>query len=420
MQTIKTFNNHKLKSIKVNARFFVKLLVFVFILNVIVLPADNFNLKIVSLLLLLIVSIHDIIVAEKTDDKIISFFGAILTSLSIVSSILLTGSFDNIMLGYSGYILLLYFPIKKYRINFEKLFYGVLKWFSIFIVVMMLLDIIHLVDMYNNPILMWFNQTDNAMIGKGSHLSIGYQMFFKTSTLFFVALCHSLKRREFISVILYSLTIIVSGTRANILMLAFTVILYFCFLYQNRRVRLVFRIVCFALAIAILVDGRLVESIMDMFARKASSDEVRDGHLKGIFEFWKEAPIKFLIGSGYSSEFYSYGIKNMTANVELSYWNLLRQVGLFLFIPMMVMYLYPAFKLLKIKRHQEIVLAYVVYLVIAYTNPFLYSSTGMTLLLYMYILYFTSKKEICREKNILRCANIDKCGRVVHINQNNS
>ena len=74
--------------------------------------------------------------------------------------------------------------------------------------------------------------------------------------------------------------------------------------------------------------------------------------------------------------------------VEVSYWNLLRQVGLVPFLAFMTMYIYPVVKLIKENRHWAYAAAFIGYLAICYNDPLLYSTTGNTVLLFMYCLCF--------------------------------
>lgn len=360
----------------------------VFVVNTVFLPADNFNLKIISLLLLLLFNAPSFFNCKSGDEKVVLIFGFALTTINILWSIVLTGNLQNIRLGYPGYILLLYIIVKKQKINFQKIFIETLKYLAYFIVLMALLDLTHIVDMFSNPILLWFSSGSNAMVGKGSHLPIYYMLFFKTTPLLFIALLHYFKRNEYLNGLVVLCAIILSGTRANIIMLLFLIILFFCFLHSNKQVRYISFGIILIVGLFIVLDGRVIEFFIDMFVRKASSDSTRTGHIEGILEGWKNDSLSFFIGSGFSSEFYSYGTNEFTANIELSYWNLLRQVGLFLFIPTMVMFFYPFIKLYKRKEMWVMLIAYGAYLIIAYTNPFLYSSTGMVLLVYMYCLIF--------------------------------
>ena len=368
------------------------ILINIFIFNVIVFPNDTFNIKILSLLALLVINFPSILNARQKHERVIVFFGLILTSLAILWSIVLTKQFSNVRFGYPGYILLLYFTIKKYKINFTDAFIFYLKLFALFISIMALADILRVVDMYDNDVLMWFADTSNAMIGKGEELPIKIMIFMKTSPLFFVGLFFCLQKKQWFSCLLFSFVIVLSGTRANILMLLLSLLVYFCILFPYKKVIPLIHGVLLLFAVLILFDGRVINFFTDMFQRKASSDAVRDGHLQSIFDLWKAKPSALIFGSGYSARFFSYGVMEATSNIELSYWNLLRQVGLILFIPMMAMYLYPIYISFKSRKNAFAVCGYLFYLVIAYTNPFLYSSTGVILLLYMYVLSFNNEK----------------------------
>lgn len=388
--------NAKVKSLSI-PNSINKFLIILFIFISVFLPADNFNIKILSLLLLLIFNIKKCFFGYNASENIISFFGFILTSLTIIWSIILTKDLSNIKLGYMGYILLLYPIVKNEKVNFYNILIKTLDFLAIFIVLMWLFDISKILPMYDNLLLMWFNNSGNAMIGKGSHVVIGVQYFFKTTPLLFLSLMERLKHKRYVLSIIISIAIILSGTRANILCLFFATVFYYTFLFPKRRIRSFAILICVLFLIYVILDGTVVSYVISMFEKKVSSDQVRSGHLKGILEVFKGEPAKLFFGSGFSSVFYSYGINSLTQNIELSYWNLLRQVGLFLFIPMMFMFLYPVFKLIRKKTNYALVLGYVLYLIIAYTNPLLYSSTGMLYVLFMYYKSFQTNKLIVKD-----------------------
>jgi hypothetical protein len=256
---------------------------------------------------------------------------------------------------------------------------------------MAMLDVIGILDIYNNPILMWFYYSNNAMIGKGSHVTFYYLIFFKTSPLLFLSLFYCLKNKKYFSALINCIAIFFSGTRANVFILVACLIFYFIFLQPNKTFRHISIILCIFALVYILIDRSIINYIVDIFERKSSSDLVRNGHLLGIFKYWSTNQLNFLVGSGFSSEFYSYGVGEYVSNIELSYWNLLRQVGLLPFIVIFCIYLYPLVSLSKDKNNYWIIISYVAYLIIAYTNPFLYSSTGVTLLLFLYFKMFSIK-----------------------------
>ena len=362
-------------------------LFYIFIFNAVFIPNDNFNLKILSLGALLVLNVTNVFTPKSADERVAFVIGFLVTGFTIVKSFLLTTDLiGNVRIGYPGFILLLLPVIKRYKIDFYKAFMAVLKALALLTVVLACLDLLHIVDMYANPILNWYSESGNAMIGKGAHLPLYYMIFFKTSPLLFVCLVDAMKNKKIIWELIVIGALLLNGTRANLAMLFVTIVFYACFLQRDKYLRWIVILLAGVALMILLLDGRVFDFVIDIFQRKSSGDVTRAGHLKGIFEVWEANPLKFFVGSGYNSKFYSYGINDYTSNVELSYWNLLRQIGLFSFVAFMFAYLYPIVRLVKKKESYIYILAYVVYLAIAYTNPFLYSSTGVTMLLFMYYL----------------------------------
>lgn len=79
-----------------------------------------------------------------------------------------------------------------------------------------------------------------------------------------------------------------------------------------------------------------------------------------------------------------------------------------MFIILMAMYLYPLARLLKYKKkYLSEIFAYAGFLIIAYTNPFLYSTTGMIILLYMYYLF---DSELQEREETTKSINVDMDG----------
>ena len=378
------------------------ILLFVFAVNAIFLPADTFELKKIALILLLVCNLDCFLKMRSWDEWLTVLVGFGLTSVAIGWSFLLTGDlYNNIRIGYVGYIVMLYPIIKQYRIRAVRLILHVWIAMAYFVVIMGLLDVIGLISMYDNPYLMWIYHTGNALVGKGSHLPIGYMIFMKTSPMLFLCLAYTFvqprsflepycfSKLKYVNAAVVTLALVLSGTRANMLICGAFVL--FCFVYckRSRTKQMLWILGMGLLALYTVADSSLFQMVLDVFVRKASSDEVRNGIVSSIFNVWRENPIKLLIGSGFSKTFFNAGRGEEAYNVELSYWNLLRQVGLPMFLAMMVGYLYPAVRMLKKGKNVLIVLGYVCYLAVAYTNPLLHSSTGMTVLLFMYCLCFS-------------------------------
>lgn len=378
------------------------ILLFLFVLNALFVPADPFEIKKIAMFALLVLNCDSFFRLRTKDERWVFFVGVVLTSATILLSIIWTGNLvENISLGYVGYILLLYPIIRQYRIDFVKMVIHVITAMAYFIVIMGFLDLIGFISVYDNPYLMWLADSKNAMVGKGSHLPIGFAIFMKASPMIFLGIAYSFlnpksflapysfSKMKYVNAAVMCIAMVLSGTRANMFLCLFFVA--FCTVYQikNQTKRNTFIFAMAVLLLFFLGDGALFNSVVDMFIRKASSDAVRNDTLDSILCVWEKNPLSFFLGSGFSATFYNSGRGEYVSSVEISYWNLLRQVGLFMFVPMMAMYLYPAMKMLKEQKNTLIILAYFAYLGVAYTNPLLYSSTGMALLLFMYCLCFS-------------------------------
>ena len=372
----------------------------VFLFSVVFFPNDTFNTKIVSLGALLLLTIPYFFRPLTADESITVWIGLIYTSIVIIFSIALTGDvMGNIRAGYPGYILMLYPLIKRSGFRFEHWLILLLKVLAVFTIAVAALDVLHIVDLTQNRVIMWFAQSDNAMVGKGAHLPIGIMIFMKTSPMMFLGLFYSLRRKQYISALGFFAALILSGTRANMLVAIASVVFYMCCLEQSRRLRRISLVVAVTVGLIVIWDGRILDFLYDMFQRKAGSDSVRSGHLKGILEFWAQNPVAFFTGSGFISEFYSYGTNTYLSNIELSYWNLLRQVGLVAFLFFIAVLVVPVIGLSKRSAGNHYILAYLCYLVIAYTNPFLYSSTGFTVILFLYWYCFCEVRKNGAENN---------------------
>jgi len=367
-------------------------LVGLFVLFAVIMPQDEYNIKIGSLIIVLVLNILPILNLNGYS-KAIFLFGFILTSYNIIISIFLTKDIiGNISVGYPGYILLLYPIIKNSNIDFKWIVICALKLLAYLTAAIAILDLLGILVFESNPIVIWLITTGNAMIGRGSHLMLYYMVFIKTSPLLFIGLMYGFKNKKLYYIILFTIAILLSGTRANVFALVIAwALAIFLFYIKTSKARVICIFVIIVMGLLAIQFG-LIEKLLDVFARKSTGDETRYGHLVGVIEFWESHPINFIIGSGFTSKFFSYGVNDYVSNIELSYWNLLRQVGIIAFSGMMVMYIYPIKLLLKKKKHKEMVIAYIIYLIIAYTNPFLYSSTGMLITLYMYYLCYLKEK----------------------------
>jgi len=369
-------------------------------------PSDTFYVKKISLLLLLVLNFDCFLRIKGKDEKIVFFFGFALTSFNILWSIIVSGAvYQNISVGYPGYILLLYFVIKDYRIDFKRIFLTVVFCMAVFTVIVGLLSVTGIRSVYDSDFVMWFHRSSNAMIGEGGHLVLGFMVFMKTSPMFLLASAYSFKEGKFFEAFIFQVALIFSGTRANIFVSLIFLWLTIIFCTKNMRTKYCVFLLTAAAVVLIWIKLDITSTIQNMFELKAASDSVRSDTLGSIISAWKDDFLAFFIGQGFAGTFYDFGRRVWTFETELSYWNLLRQLGIFLFVPTIGMYLYPIYKLFK-EKEWFYIFAYVGFLVISYTNPFLYSSTGITILLYVYLVVYESECGVLWRASGVKCSGV--------------
>lgn len=176
---------------------------------------------------------------------------------------------------------------------------------------------------------------------------------------------------------------LISGTRSSILLpvlLAAVILFVYC---RNRRYVNYIMYPAFAVFLLLFV----VLLVMLLSESNEFSNMVKYAHLQSYLELFAENPQYLLIGQGPATDFYSKGFNVFTLKTEWTYLEILRNYGL-LSIPILYVLLCPIFAIMRKERTNDsalaMVLTYLIYLVIAGTNPLLLSSTGMLVLLSMY------------------------------------
>ena len=218
-------------------------------------------------------------------------------------------------------------------------------------------------------------------------------------TVFGVALYHSFKGKKmrfvyiFISLVLLHMFVI-SGTRSSVLLPIFLlglILLIYCRNGRYMRYVVYPGVFLFSVLFFILLAMLLMEE-------NEASNLVKYAHLTSYKNLFNEHPEYLLLGQGPGTEFYSLGFREMTVKTEWTYLELVRNYGL-MCLPILYVILKPLYDLFALSVKQEstiaVAFAYMIYLVIAGTNPLLLSSTGMVVLLsaYSYVACIKNKSE---------------------------
>lgn len=261
-------------------------------------------------------------------------------------------------------------------------------------IVIVLFWVIFFVPQLEHPIYVYMMKHGGTIMMTNRYF-IGVKLFcmYPKSTVAFLpvfgwALYNFIKSKKYtvanvLPVVVLLHMFLISGTRSSILLpvlLAAVVLFIYC---RNKRYLNYIFYPAFALFIFLFV----VLLAMLLLESNEYSNMVKYGHLTSYVELFSENPHYMLIGQGPATDFYSKGFSGFTLKTEWTYLEMLRNYGL-LCIPILYVLLCPIFALMRREGRDDSVLAmcltYIIYLVIAGTNPLLLSSTGMLVLLSMY------------------------------------
>ena len=155
------------------------------------------------------------------------------------------------------------------------------------IVLFAALDLTNFLQLTANPIAIWFHNSGNAMIGYGTSIT-GIILFFKTTPLLLLLQNDYLKNGKYFRGFVVCIAMILSGTRANMLVSVFLIFAHFIFAEKNKNAKRIFCII--AVVVVLLVARRVFALVKELFDAKSGGDDVRSGHLRGILAFWKQNP----------------------------------------------------------------------------------------------------------------------------------
>jgi O-antigen ligase len=205
------------------------------------------------------------------------------------------------------------------------------------------------------------------------------------------------KRYLFFSIIFGS-CLIISGTRANMLsgiMLPLIILLYY-FLKIKKNILGFYLILMSSAIFFMYIIAKILTDLNE------SSFVIKSGHLYSYIKLFSENPIQMIIGYGPGSMFYSSGNGLMVSETELTYFEILRRYGLIgAFLILWIFFCPIIFMYQKIKNNKEyfpFFMGYITYLFIGGTNPLLFSSTGIIVLIQNYM--------FCDENNMKMAQNV--------------
>jgi len=199
--------------------------------------------------------------------------------------------------------------------------------------------------------------------------------------------------------LLLSFAILFSGTRG--LLISGCGVIAFSFIHKMANSYFWRRSVPFILMIGVCI---LLFVGMALFLLDPTEDSniVRMGHVESYIALYSSHPLILFFGQGAGSLFFSIGFGEYTPQVEWTYVELLRMFGIPGFILLLILFLFPAYKIWKQKNNMPLavpfLIGYLFYLFNASTNPLLLGSNGLLVLLTAYSFAYNSAYRITKDQ----------------------
>ena len=294
-------------SLKIEKNLFTEVLLFTFLFICIFFPADYYNLKKISFVLLIVYNLKKILFKIGYGQYMVVFCISIIFPVGTVIQSLILGSELNVAIlsGYAGAFFLIYIIVAENKIDYEKVLIFLLKILSIVIVAIVISDMLHFFDVNaDSGFKTFIYEHDIALMGKSPMYAAYYKVFFKTSPLLLILVNYSLDRKQWLFAFLGISGLIFSGTRANIFVLCAFLAIRIFFTEARTDIQKLIKILliivfCVGVVFKFQSIFTVFESMMNT-AGSVGSDQVRAGQIKGFSEMLKD-PLRVLFEIGRAS-----------------------------------------------------------------------------------------------------------------------
>lgn len=357
-----------------------KMMIYILICYCILFPADRTNIK--EILLLITLATCYLRADRLIIQKNIFLYGIVWPILLIMYALMRKVSVGNAMsYGYVWIFILILPEIWRKKIDIKAPFMLATYIVALVIDFIMLSDMFGLISIFSNPVAVFFiNMNEIPQVGKGALATFGYSIFYKSCPLILVTHGYFIYRKKYLLCLPLMIALLGSGTRANFLMALFITVAIpiLCAEKQSRKMIVVLIIIVVSIYIAPMIIEKMIVLNTLKYNR---SDGIKMLDMKVVMSLLKKNISNLLLGMGVGSSFLSPRGVEMTT-FELSYIDLLRQSGIIGVGVFFSFIIKPMKKLWKEKRW--LLICFIAYLAVAFTNPLLITSTSFMLYLLIY------------------------------------
>ena len=370
-------------------------LIYAFVFVCAFMPAESFGMKELFLGVLLVANIR-IVFDKLINNRALSLFGIILPAwLFFISAFAGGRLIDSIRAVYIFTFIWVACISIECNVNLKKIFLDVVFLLAIFTDALVVLHATGIMPLLSNPIALWMNEVGNAQLSYGDVAIFYYVFFLNAAPLMLFALVDALYQEKGLRAVVVFIALLWSGTRANIY-LAFVCVAAYALVYKKNDWKKIAIISGGGIAIAYLairLAPIIAKKISTINLVKTDGDSIRaERTAAAIREIFGNAKT-FWMGMGANVPFRANGILNYSS--EMSYIEIWRIFGIISLVGVISMLVFLLWK----NRKDANTIAYVAYLSICAVDPFLMTSTGFLMIMYMFYLYMSKSQTEDIEKN---------------------
>lgn len=371
------------KKVKVN-----NILLTLLVWSIALFAYDKYNIKTTLLCIVLLYNIETIIrhIINYRKNRIVFIFAIIFPVLLCFLSVVINGRglVESVSGVYVCIYLLLVFILEDSDFDICKALNQIMTFLAFLLIIIGLLDFTGIVDLYSNGLCTIIKNLNEGAFYKNSNAIFYYVLFIKTSPLLVFNFIYTLVFKKYIQAVITVIALIWSGTRANIYITAVMLIIYLLFIIKSNVKKYLFSLV--SILLCYIGYNNTVDRIEIINNAKSKGDEVRRLIVPSIINTLNEKKVRWFVGMGNGSTYYSIGRGFMVDGEEIAYLEFLRLHGL-IGVAFLLVFLLLPIKKIFFSDYRWVLLPYFSFLAISVVDPFLFTSTSFIVYVIVYDIF---------------------------------
>jgi hypothetical protein len=200
-----------------------------------------------------------------------------------------------------------------------------------------------------------FPHPQNGYFGFRPFGNIRVPNIYFRATLFMVpAFIYFLFNREFIKSIILFTGLLVSFSKAGILIALLFLIIFIAWNHSIQKYKkcLFFLLIILLLSILNYTIPLFGNEIINVISGKHETIAIRSEHLKSVIALFENHPSYFIIGQGTGTQFFSTAVNREISNIEIDHVNAIRKFGLIWFLIICSIIYYISYRLITNKDRE--------------------------------------------------------------------